>query len=243
MHKPNPFRMGPPVHGEDFFGRTSQLDEVLRKLETRSALNIFGLRRIGKTSMRLQIVYLCEHDPRWGGYRPISVDGLMFSPSSDFRHLAQRIAHELEIPLGRWDKVDAWLKIRDTLAESNGESILLLDEAEIFGRLLEPDTMPMLRALTQEGVINLVFFTAYYTFADIITSRTEADVPVSQLYNIFSTLRLPVFTLNEAETLLATQFERSELVINKNLSKQLAEYVGGFPAVGSGGGACGLRIL
>lgn len=227
---PSPFRVGPPVHGDDFFGRTLLLEKIRRLLERGSAINVVSLRRIGKTSMRHQIAHLCRHDAQWNRFRPISIDAEMFSSiPSLMTGVIRHIANELNFDLRAADEFDAWLQLRDRLQSATGETILLLDESQILGRSVGQASLRTLRTLQQEQVLGLVLFTAYRTIADIVQLEDDNSTDASSLYNIFFALRLPAFAIAEAETLLTTLFIRGGKSLDGDLARLIAEYVGGYP--------------
>src|SRR5689334_21605815 len=115
MDRSNPFKLGMPVFGDDFFGRKRQLEQVLRLLNGGSAVNIFSLRRIGKSSTLRQIAYLCKNDSQWQQYRPISIDMAMFGGEPNLETLALHVAHYLDINLRPRSGADAWLMLSDKL--------------------------------------------------------------------------------------------------------------------------------
>ena len=53
MNKPliNPYTVGPPVMGENFYGRDILLQQVERSLRRTNVVLLQGQRRIGKTSV------------------------------------------------------------------------------------------------------------------------------------------------------------------------------------------------
>jgi hypothetical protein len=54
----NPYVAGPPVHGENFYGRSKELGEVLDG--TKKFIWFISTRRMGKTSLLTQIAKLCQ---------------------------------------------------------------------------------------------------------------------------------------------------------------------------------------
>ena len=59
------FSLGRPVSGEHFFGRKRFLQQIESVLNQAGAVNLYSLRRMGKTSVLLQIVYLSGSGPEW----------------------------------------------------------------------------------------------------------------------------------------------------------------------------------
>jgi hypothetical protein len=221
----NPFIVGMPVSGSNFFGRQSLISDVLSHLHRGSAVNVYGLRRIGKSSLLHQIVHLCGADPEWERYQPISVDCQAFGEPEE---LACYIAHGLDIDLGRRNRLDAWFLIRDKLRDAAGKSLLLLDEAELVVKNADVATLAMLRALHQEHACGLILFTPYRQIGEILREAEEQGCG-SPLSNIFSSLRLPAFQAHEAEELLISQFRRGGQFIEPEFASLLASYVGAYP--------------
>ncbi len=60
----NPYKVGPPVAGSDFFGRRDLLTKVRSALHTSNVVFLQGQRRIGKTSFLQHFVgFLAEGSP------------------------------------------------------------------------------------------------------------------------------------------------------------------------------------
>ena len=97
----NPYRAGNPVGGSPaFIGREGVLRSVLRTLESPSenAIVLYGQRRIGKTSVLLE---LAERLRRDGPYHPVYFDlqdKAALPLGQVVKELAQRLATELQLP-------------------------------------------------------------------------------------------------------------------------------------------------
>lgn len=63
-------KVGPPVTGDDFYGRTEELSRAIKYLDTNHSLVLSAPRRIGKTSFAKRL--LEENNPR-GGNVSISI--------------------------------------------------------------------------------------------------------------------------------------------------------------------------
>jgi hypothetical protein len=187
---------------------------------------VYGLRRIGKSSLRQQIVHLGDADPEWEGYQPISVDCAALSTPEE---LALYIADGLGIDLGRSNRLDAWFRIRDKLRNGARKSLLLLDEPDLVGINVDDKTFAMLRTLHQEQACGLILFTAYRPIFQILRETEEQEGRASPLFNIFSSLRLPAFQMYEAEELLISQFRGGGQNIEPAFASRLASYVGAYP--------------
>jgi nucleoside phosphorylase len=218
------FALGRPVFGTDFFGRQPLILDVLAHLQRGSAVNVYGLRRIGKSSLLQQISYLCGFDPEWGRYRPISIDGAAVDPDNLILFLAQ----ELGIHLETSRDPGAYFLVRDKLRKTIGKPLLLLDEAGGPISNADSSTLGMIRALHQEGACGLIFFTAYQRIYEILR-KSEDRLYASSLGNVFVSIRLPVFQAHEAEELLVTHFQRGSRLLDPELANKLSRYVGAYP--------------
>jgi hypothetical protein len=147
-----------PVHGDTFFGRGEDLRELDQIISQGSRhIGLFGLRRIGKTSLLLELIDRLRRRPN---VTPLYIDLEMSSAARSAAHVAFRIgsaiAHVLSQRSGmstaaarrefgipeNWDDIDGNRLVSDlglklvailtegTLAESR--VVLVLDEAEIL---------------------------------------------------------------------------------------------------------------
>ena len=138
----NPYRAGNPVGGSPaFIGREDILRGVLRVLASshENAIVLYGQRRIGKTSVLMELV---ERLAAAGPYRPVYFDlqDKAARPLAEvLNELAQRIAGKLELPAPeRWAD-DAPRRFREeflpqVLERLPAESslVLLFDEFDVL---------------------------------------------------------------------------------------------------------------
>lgn len=147
-----------PVYGERFFGRSDELRELDRVISQGNRhVGIFGLRRIGKTSLLLELMHRLRKRPE---VTPIFIDLELSSAVKSASHVAHRIGdsiaeivsarspvslrgarRELGIP-DRWDEIagerlitDLGVRLvsflkRGALADTR--VVVVLDEAEIL---------------------------------------------------------------------------------------------------------------
>jgi hypothetical protein len=219
------FSLGSPVSGPNFFGRSTQLEEIQLLLGGRSAINIYSLRRIGKTSLLRQIEYLCRTDLHWQQYQPIFIDLESSSDLSLGDLLLSRLntGQAIEAVLaGKWHRIERCIN------KSKCQVLLLLDEVDhwLQSVTVRNDVGP-LRALQQAGALNIVASTSYSPIFEHVNFRE----PGSPFYNIFGVLRLPTFLPVEASNLIVTLCQRGAVTIDLELAMQLARYVGYYPSL------------
>jgi hypothetical protein len=179
----NPFIAGSWVRGENFFGRSAILREILDG--SRSSLWVVGARRLGKTSLLKELEY-----------RTLQAGDASFVPlywdlqgSADARGLADGL-------LGSVEDSEAFRRATDISAEDlEGMSVsdmlttlvrrtlragwkllLLVDEAEEFLTVAksDPSALPRLRRILQKGPEVRAILTSTRRLARI-DERTDVD--------------------------------------------------------------------
>jgi hypothetical protein len=166
MNKPliNPYTVGPPVMGENFYGRDILLQQVERSLRRTNVVLLQGQRRIGKTSVLRQLAHSLSQEELETSNLVIQIP-VFFDiqryvqdtlPQFQF-HLAGAIIRSLEhlknkslsIPvLEELEKdptlfQDKWLpQIQEQL--ENKELVILVDEFDNFDEQIAPHTMQYL---------------------------------------------------------------------------------------------------
>ncbi len=158
-----PFVVGQWVRGERFYGRSSQLEEILEG--PRNCLWLLGTRRVGKTSLLKQLEYLTVSSPE-RGYFPVFWD---FQGTDDPEELHEDFADTLLDAEERLEAIDIALsdveaddlfvslgKLRRRLRAQGLTLLLLCDEVEELIHLNEkaPALLRKLRRAMQsrEGV-------------------------------------------------------------------------------------------
>ncbi len=156
----NPFITGNWLRGENFFGRSGPIAEVLEG--ARDALWVVGARRIGKTSLLKELEYRAQRDPDCP-FVPLFWD---LEGSSDARGLAEGLLSAVEDsePFRRAIDVAVeefeGLVVTDMLASlvrktvrAGWRLLLLLDEGEEFLNFARGDqgTLLRLRRLFHKG--------------------------------------------------------------------------------------------
>ena len=57
------FKVGPPVTGKDFIGRDDEMSTVLSAMRNGNNISIYGMARIGKTSLIKEAMRRIEEQP------------------------------------------------------------------------------------------------------------------------------------------------------------------------------------
>lgn len=109
-------RVGPPVRGDDFFGRESFVKVASEKLKAGHVL-LSAPRRFGKTS----VMYRLMDDPQWD-YRIVHADlEHLTDPSSLIAELTERLAKDGKLAKFisglSWLSQGAWSRFRETIEE------------------------------------------------------------------------------------------------------------------------------
>jgi hypothetical protein len=126
MSKRSYFNLGTPVWGEDFFGRQNEVSQILSLLESRSAVNFFSLRRMGKSSLLRQIMYLCKNEPAWRGFLPFYLD---LAATDSTKTLGHYLLQVFSVTMGEIRRTDnPWHAIERHLERTSGDRLLLMDE-------------------------------------------------------------------------------------------------------------------
>jgi len=109
-------RVGPPVRGDDFFGREAFVKLVSDKLKAGHVL-LAAPRRFGKTS----VMYRLMDDPQWD-YRIVHADlEHLTDPASLITELAEKLAKDSKLAKFisglRWLSQETWARFRETIEE------------------------------------------------------------------------------------------------------------------------------
>lgn len=209
-------------------------------LQAGAAVNVYSLRRMGKTSLLQQIVHLVHSNSNWINYCPARVDFSVLDPSRSMVYMLLRRVG------GKRDDLkvdDAWEEFERLTEGTEGQTLLLIDEAD--GLLdcreeIHERDLKRLRALQQTGRLNIVAVTAYASLADRFQHNGQI---VSPFCNIFHSYRLPSFLAEEAIDLLTTLCARGHVLISPELARELAGYVGFYPQMVQEVGEIAFRLL
>jgi hypothetical protein len=222
----NPFIAGSWVRGENFFGRSNILREVLEG--ERDSLWVVGARRLGKTSLLKELEFTVQRSAKTP-FVPLYWD---LQGSADARGLADSL-------LGSVEDSEAFRRSTDISAEdleglavadmlttlvrrtvrSGWRLLLLVDEAEEFlpvGRA-DPSTLPKLRRIFQKGPEVRCVLTSTKRLARIDDRQDVATSPFLQ--GLIPPLYLAPLAREEALALLARgsfQAEESDAILDRS---------------------------
>lgn len=175
----NPYVVGQWVKGRRFYGRASQVEEILEG--HRNWIWLLGTRRIGKTSLLKQLELLASSAPEkeyfplfWDFQGADSVEELHRTFREAIFDAGERL-EELSIDpdsLGAPDLFDSLLELRRRLKRSKIKTLLLCDEVEELIKLnqTDPSLLPKLRREMQssEDVRSVLASTIrLWTLADV----------------------------------------------------------------------------
>ena len=135
----NPYKPGPPIKGNDFYGRSELLNQVLQELRRSNVILLQGQRRIGKSSFLHQMNVILKNEE----FLPVLFDIQRYVNDTfpQFQeHLALAIANELQLPVPNSAEFESksamfteiWLpKVFKNL--DNKQIVLLVDEFDNLG--------------------------------------------------------------------------------------------------------------
>jgi tetratricopeptide (TPR) repeat protein len=149
----NPYKVGPPVVGTDFYGRQSLLFKVREALRTSNVVLLQGQRRIGKTSFLKQLsVFLNAPQQEHFVAAIFDIQRYIQDTLPQFQlHLASAIAKALQLPvpsLAEWEADytlfrDTWLpQVYERLGDQ--QLVILVDEFDNLEGQTAPQVMQTL---------------------------------------------------------------------------------------------------
>jgi hypothetical protein len=206
----NPFIAGSWVRGDNFFGRSAILGEILDG--ERDSLWVVGARRLGKTSLLKELEYRVERKTQTP-FVPLYWD---LQGSADMRGLADGLLGSVEDSEAFRRATDIsiedfeGLSVPDMLTtlirrtvRSGWRLLLLVDEAEEFLTVAKTDgsTLPRLRRIFQKGPEVRTVFTSTKRLARIDERTDVATSPFLQ--GFIPPLYLTPLAADESRLLLA----------------------------------------
>lgn len=236
----NPFfHRGAIRHVEDFVGREAELTQMLGLLRNGQSISLIGPRRIGKSSLLLQIGNASVRAPfqldpphslfvlldcqELAGSPPEEVYELLLDGLLDAAAQADLTVDTAEQP-GTYRALDRALQ---QIYQQGSSVVVLLDEFELLAanQHLTPYFFARLRGLTTK--YGLAYLTASQRPLFAITA--EETVLSSPFFNIFVTMPLGLFTEAEAHELFRQRLERTGQILPPELIAYLIELVGLHP--------------
>ena len=142
----NPYKVGPPVTGANFYGRTHLLKKVLRSLTVSNVVILQGQRRIGKTSLLQKLAHFLPSQTLGTG--KVSLEAVNLDIQRYVKHpplqfqarLAESIARTLKLEL---ESVEQWQPENGFFRErflpelyhhlGNRQLVILVDEFDNLG--------------------------------------------------------------------------------------------------------------
>jgi class 3 adenylate cyclase len=237
---------------QHFYGRRREIKRAMQLLRNGQSVSIVGPRKIGKTSLLLQMVnpdVQAEHGLVGDSHVFVYVNGAILSQltkSQVYRVMLKRVGNNLaQKGLGRLlgqgltdQGTDGGQKVRTDLefrhfsqairglTQHGLKIIYLLDEFESLGenQLLGEDFFSSLRSLTLHDVV-------YVTASQdpLLDLTLRQDVLSSPFFNIFALLRLGMFSRQEALGFIERSSPRAGVPFSPAASEVVIDLVGEHP--------------
>jgi hypothetical protein len=236
----NPFfHRGAIRRVEDFVGREAELNQMLGLLRNGQSVSLIGPRRIGKSSLLLQLSHAAVREPfrlnpphalfvlldcqELAGSPPEEVYELLYAGLLDAASQAGLNVDTAAEP-GTYRALDRALQ---QVYQQGTGVVVLLDEFELLAanQHLTPYFFARLRGLTTK--YGLAYLTASQRPLFAITA--EEAVLSSPFFNIFVTLPLGLFSEAEARELFRQRLARTTVAIPPELINYLLRLVGYHP--------------
>lgn len=240
MSSENPFfHRGAIRRAEHFHGRDAETEQILGLLRNGQSVSLIGPRRIGKSSLLLQ---LCRPEVRsqfdlesphalfvmldcqeLGGSPPEEVYETLLMALMD-------AAVEAGITIEQYSQPGTYRALDRALYQISGQDIplvFLMDEFELLAanRHLTPYFFARLRGLTTK--YGIAFLTA--SQRPLFALTAEEEILSSPFFNIFVTLPLGLFSPDEAKTLIESRLAEVDYTFPQELTEHLIFLVGPHP--------------
>jgi len=200
-----------------FFGRKSELMQVYSHIQNSQSVSLVGPRRIGKSSLLLNLVPLCE---RFGVtemlndylFPYISLEGRVNISKDDFyRVMANEVLKLVPgpiIPAEWYERIrgmreidfEKLVEFLELITSAGKRVVYLFDEFELttINPNLDTDFFTALRSIASLPKISFIISTRDL-LVDLVSSKT---IPSSPFFNIFTTVRLALFEEDESKELI-----------------------------------------
>ncbi len=236
----NPFyHRGAIRRSDHFHGREAEITQILGLLRNGQSVSLIGPRRIGKSSLlihltRSQVRHTVNLQPPQALFVLLDCQELGGSPPEDVYDALltglQDAADDADIQLvmnqqsGTYRALDRMLR---QLQQQDVSVVVLLDEFELLAanEHLTPYFFARLRGLTTK--YGLAYLTASQRPLFAITA--EEEILSSPFFNIFVTLSLDMFTLEEGKGLLQKRLQPTAVRFSEALVDYLLFLVGPHP--------------
>ena len=212
-----PFRISGRVSGEEFFGRTESIREIVRHLRGKNNVAIVGAPKSGKTSL---ITVLFRN------YKRAEKDALTWFTDMKELESLDDLVEEFYIGLGSQNKNHKLVSFSQTLKEFEKRLVIFLDSAERFA--LPPFNEEALFAVlashlpTQNVTICLAS-----SLTPESTLKNKIGFP---LHTLFTQYDLLPFTPDECYDLIQKKLQWTGIHFSEDEITDLSEQSRGHPA-------------
>ncbi len=236
----NPFFHRGAIRKAEFFhGRDAEIEQILGLLRNGQSVSLIGPRRIGKSSLLIQLYHPEVLEPlQLGPQKALFVlldcQELGGSPPEEVYEMLHLglldAAEEAGIALKPNGQPGTYRALDRALHQIAGQDVsvvVLLDEFELLAANdhLTPYFFARLRGLTTK--YGLAYLTASQRPLFAITA--EEEILSSPFFNIFVTLPLGLFSQDEARSLLSDRLASTNVVFSPALTNHLLKLVGPHP--------------
>ncbi len=237
------FDMRGPADGRQFFGREKELEALERDVQLGLCLGIFGLRKVGKTSLLRRVA---EKFRSTGQVIPIVADlqtlhfkkrdlaglGAFLGAAFDRELESSRRMSVDGLPAEGFDRFEQ--AIARAQRDGDARVLLILDEYEVLldGRIPVVDGLEFLtwlRGLAQSHAKNFSFILAGRNARFMMPARIDGrDNP---MYRFLKTVRIAGLSPTECRTMVRKIGRRMALNFSTDALDILVEQTGGHPAL------------
>lgn len=236
----NPFfHRGAIRQANEFHGREAEINQILGLLRNGQSVSLIGPRRIGKSSLlihlsRPQVRAQMNMDPPQALFVLVDCQELGGSPAEEVYEILLTglldAADEAGIEVGSIQSPGTYRtldRVLHQISQNNVAVVFMLDEFELLAanEHLTPYFFARLRGLTTK--YGLAYITASQRPLFAITA--EEEILSSPFFNIFVTLPLGLFSLEEARSLLTNRLETMPILFSDALVEHLLFLVGPHP--------------
>lgn len=236
----NPFfHRGAIRRADEFHGRKAEIAQILGLCRNGQSVSIIGPRRIGKSSLLLQLcrstsrneydlspnqsIFAMVDCQELGGSPPEEVYEALLTSIMDAAQTAPIALETVQRP-GTYRSLD---RVLNTVHRAKLSVVVLLDEFELLAAndRLTPYFFARLRGLTTK--YGLAYLTA--SQRPLFAISADEQILSSPFFNIFVTIPLGLFTEEEARSLLQNRLEGTGVNFTGSLKEYLLHLVGFHP--------------
>ena len=233
----NPTTLRDPAH---FVGRRSQLERIFSLIKDKQNISLVGSRRIGKTSLltclKSELIQQQFHFDG-SGFRFFYLDLQKRSMRAevDFFDETYRIIREHAQSEGyrineEGNRDDRFIALLDEFEQRGLYPVLMMDT---FDEIIQYQPIPenvfsFLRSQGTGGRLSYII-ASVETLGDIFRKLLLGDNQLSPFINIFGTISLTSFTLQEAQQMLVTTSVKSGLPFNQEEVDWVVQMAGTHP--------------